>query len=66
MAIHRARFFARSAGTERVAANANAIRDRSHRFPIHNVKQRTLLRSRGAFLCAGSLLPLHLCSFRPE
>jgi hypothetical protein len=44
MAIHRARFFARSAGTERVAANANAIRDRSHRFPIHNVKQRTRLR----------------------
>jgi hypothetical protein len=44
MAIHRARFFARSAGAERVAANANAVATHSHRFLLHNVKQRTRLR----------------------
>ena len=33
MAIHRVRLFARSAGTERVAANANAARDPLASFP---------------------------------
>jgi hypothetical protein len=39
---------------------------RSARLPIHDVKQRSLLRSRGAFSSAGSSLPLSLRIFHPE
>jgi hypothetical protein len=40
---------------------------RSHRFPIHNVKQRSLLRSGGALLSASFLLlSASLRIFRPE
>jgi hypothetical protein len=57
-----------SAPAECVVVDANALRSphkaRSHRFRLHNVKQRSLLRSRGAFPSAGSSLPLRV--FRPE
>jgi hypothetical protein len=39
---------------------------RSHRFHLHHVKQRSLLRSRSAFLSAGSLLPLRLGPSAPN
>jgi hypothetical protein len=52
--IERACSATRSAGTERVAADAKRSRARlplrrSHRFHIHNVKQRSLLRPRAHF-----------------